>query len=261
MFNTDLFNEYLATSWLGRSFFFFEELESTSTYAKNTQEIRSTQGALVLTEKQLGGRGQHGHIWEAEPGSNLTFSLIFNPLKAERLIVLTLACAFALTKALDEYIGSPETKIKWPNDVYYGHQKIAGLLTEAVHTGNLLDRVVIGIGLNVNQTSFSDALSKKATSLKTICNRDFGREKLLADILTYIEHHYQKWVSYDLGMLKEVNRKLIGYGEWVHIEVEKNLLDEQVKFLGINENGALQVLNKGLEVNTFSYEQVRIKPG
>lgn len=261
MFNTDLFNEYLATSWLGRSFFFFDKLESTSTYAKNTQEIRSTQGTLVLTEEQTGGRGRHGDIWEAEPGSNLTFSLIFNPSKAERLTVLTLACAFALIKALEEYIGSPKTRIKWPNDVYYGNQKIAGLLTEAVHTGSLLDRVVIGIGLNVNQTGFSETLSNKATSLKTICNRNFGREKLLADILTYIEHYYQKWVSYDLGMLKEINKKIIGYGEWVRIEVDHNLLDEQVKFLGINENGALQVLNKGLEVNTFSYEQVRIKPG
>lgn len=261
MFNTDLFNEYLATSWLGRSFFFFDELKSTSIYAKDSKEISYTQGALVLAEKQLGGRGQHGRVWQSEPGRNLTFSLIFTPPKAERLTVLTMVCAFALTKVLEEYIGASKTKIKWPNDVYYRHQKIAGLLTEAVHTGSLLDRVVIGIGLNVNQTNYKGSLLDHATSLKAICNQEFEREKLLADILIHIENCYQKWISYDIGMLREINKKLIGYGEWVKLEIDEELSDELVKFLGINESGELQVLNKELEVNTFSYEQVRIKPG
>ena len=87
------------------------------------------------------------------------------------------------------------------------------------------------------------------------------REQLLAELLSRIEYNYQRWLMRDIELIKEINSKIVGFGEWVPLEVEGTELPSVYKFLGMNELGALQVLNKELEVNTFSYEQVRIKIG
>jgi BirA family biotin operon repressor/biotin-[acetyl-CoA-carboxylase] ligase len=148
--------------------------------------------------------------------------------------------------------------LKWPNDVICDGKKIAGLLTEVIHNGNKVDRVIVGIGLNVNQVKFEEELQTTATAMKLISGKEEPREQLLCDILTRIEYNYQRWVNNSVELVKEINPKLQGYGDWVTLEVDGKSSSDKKKFLGMNELGSLQVLNKELGVDTFSYEQIRV---
>jgi BirA family biotin operon repressor/biotin-[acetyl-CoA-carboxylase] ligase len=258
LFNPELFEKHLATSWLGRSFYFFEELPSTNSYAKQLNGENSQHGALVLTDSQTGGRGQYDRIWKAEPEKNLTFSLVFEPQKAERFTLLTLACALAVSEIVNACT-EVDTKLKWPNDILCNKKKLCGILTETQFSGNKLERVVVGLGLNVNQVSFEGELAKQATSLKMECGKEFAREKVLADILQKIEYRYRLWNQLNADLVKQINRALIGFGEWTRLEVNNEQLDGEFKFLGVNESGSLIALNKDYDIRSFSHEQVRVQ--
>jgi BirA family biotin operon repressor/biotin-[acetyl-CoA-carboxylase] ligase len=258
LFDTTLFKKELSTSWLGRELFFFDRLDSTNTYAKNIERDGSRHGALILTDDQFEGRGQYDRTWKSDPSLNLTFSLIFAPSKGERLTVLTLSAALAIAETIEESTKEAVT-IKWPNDVLIKGQKVAGLLTETLFNGNTFERAIVGIGINVDQDKFDENIHGKATSIKKISNQDSSRERLLARLLSRIEYYYRLWETMDIELIKQVNKKLIGYGKWTNLIVNDELLDGEFKFLGINEAGQMVVLNKELEVNTFSYEQVRVQ--
>ncbi len=220
-----------------------------------------TEGSLIVAEVQAAGRGQHQKKWEGQSGKNLTFSLIFQPNNAERLTILTFACAFAVCEVVQKYAQDELVQLKWPNDVLVNDKKVAGILTETVFNGNNLERVVVGIGLNVNQMNFEGELDQKATSIAHHTKEELIREKLLAEILSRMEYNYQRWLQHDVEFIKKVNSKMVGYGDWVTLMVEGELLPGKYKFLGMNEFGALQVLNKDYEVKVFSYEQVRVNVG
>lgn len=221
------------------------------------RETSSLHGALILTDHQTGGRGQYERKWLVEPGQNLTFSLIFEPQKAERFTLLTLACALAVSEVINEIAGL-SAKLKWPNDILHQGKKLCGILTETQFSGNKLERVVIGIGLNVNQVEFGNDLSETATSLSLECCKKFSREKLLAQIIQKIEYRYRLWSQYSSDLVKEINGKMDRYGEWTHLKVNNEVLEGEYKFLGVNEAGALVALNQELDVKTFEYEQVRV---
>lgn len=221
------------------------------------RKLDTLHGSLILADNQMGGRGQHNRTWKAIPNENLTFSLILEPSGKAPLAILTLACALAIVDVCGEKT-KHELSLKWPNDVLFKEKKLSGLLTEAIFNGTKLDRVIIGIGINVNQDSFDSELAHSATSLVLISKKEHSREELLAQILTRLEYYYRLWSKKDIGLLKSINQSLTGYGSWVKINVNGEDIEGSYKFLGINENGELVVLNKELEVDTFSYEQIRI---
>lgn len=238
---------------------FFEELESTNSYIKKLSGDEIEQGMLCLTDHQTKGRGQYERKWESERGKNLTFSLAFKPSANDRLHVLTLACALAIVEYLNDSVdGEPCACIKWPNDVMLNNRKVAGLLTETVFSGNVLDRLVIGIGLNVNQQKFPGEIAKGATSLSLEMKKSVNREKLLCDILQRIEHKYQLWDRHKNELIKEINRNIIGYGQWIGLIIDEQLQEDPYKLLGINEHGELMMLNQDGGLESFSYEQIRL---
>lgn len=257
MFNTAQFEQKLDTSWLGRSFLYFKKIDSTNRYAKAVEIGEFTQGTVILADIQLAGKGQYQKTWISQPNKNLTFSIIFIPPKPGRLTLLTLACASAVYDLL-ENVGVKKIKLKWPNDVLVDGKKVSGLLTECIYSGSSLEKVVVGIGLNVNQTKFEDEISDTATSLLKIIGTSFSREEILVELLSRIEHNYRRWVQEDVEMIKEINTKLDGYGKWVSLNVDGKSQLYKSKFLGINNNGALQALNKDLELEAYSFQQVKI---
>lgn len=258
MFDTNFFKKEISTSWLGRDLFFFERLNSTNTFAKNIERDGSKHGTLILAENQFKGRGQNNNEWTSDAGLNLTFSLIFEPKSGEKLTVLTLAISLAITEIIEEQTNK-SLRLKWPNDILYNNCKIAGVLTETMYNGNALERAIVGVGLNVNQTFFEESIHGKATSIKKILGKDVTREIILAHILSRIEYYYQLWLTKNAEIVKKINKKLIGYGMWVKLLVNHQEKEGVFKFLGINEKGHLRVLNKDFEVNIFLYEQVRIQ--
>lgn len=215
-------------------------------------------GALILADHQKTGRGQYERSWVVEPGMNLTFSLVFEPPKGERFTLLTLACALAVAEAICE-LDELEATLKWPNDVLINGKKVCGILTETQYCGNKLERVVIGIGINVNQVNFKGELCETATSLAKEGKEIIDRETLLAQLLQKIEYRYRQWSQFQPALIQDINKKLIGYGKWINLSVNNEDLDGEFKFLGVNEAGAFVALDKELDVRTFAFEQVRLK--
>lgn len=134
-----------------------EEVDSTNRWLKENRK-ESGLPLMVYAVSQTAGRGQRGNSWEAENGKNLTASIGFVPYGVEpkRQFSITLAVSLAVTDLLAEK--GIEAKVKWPNDIYVGESKIAGILIENSIMGREITETVAGIGLNVNQTEFhSDA--------------------------------------------------------------------------------------------------------
>lgn len=158
---------------------------STNTWAKEHAESLQ-HGDIVVTPDQTAGRGQRGNHWEAEPGCNLTFSIFLRPTAispARQFLIseiVSLAVASALRSHLPESADS-RISVKWPNDIYAGDCKIAGILIEHAVSGNGITHTVAGIGLNVNQRIFrSDA--PNPVSMAMIAEHDFPLEPIMLEI-------------------------------------------------------------------------------
>lgn len=158
-----------------------DQIGSTNTYvAEHHSELLSD--TVIVTDNQTAGRGQRGNSWEAEPGKNLTFTILVRPtdFRAIRQFSLSEATAVAIVDVINEELGV-ETKIKWPNDIYHNDSKLAGILIEHAVMGSNIMHTIIGVGLNVNQSRFlSDA--PNPVSLFQILGHEVDRNDLLEKI-------------------------------------------------------------------------------
>lgn len=257
MFDVKAFKNALTTRWLGHELLYFQEIDSTNTYLKKLPLEEISHGLLCLVDSQTNGRGQYNKSWDSSPEKNLTFTIVFKPSESSRFHIVTLVCAKAI---IDEIESRYDLKpcIRWPNDIFIGDKKIAGLLTESTFSGNRIDRLLVGIGLNVNQEEFPGELKEIAGSLKLITGQEISREALLASLLSRMEYGYGRWHKRDQSLLKEINQKIEGYGKWVKLKIGGEIRDEPGKLLGINEKGQMTIINPEGEIETFSYEQIRI---
>ena len=259
-FNITEFRCLAGENWLGSEILYLDSVESTNSFLKDLDHEKISHGMMALTDDQSNGRGQFRKKWYSEPGQNLTFTLLFIPSRAEGLMLLTVAAASAISKVIEEYTGISSV-VKWPNDIFLNGKKIGGVLTECLFMGTKPERVLLGIGLNINQVNFSGELEKTATSLKKETGKNFSRERILSRVLSAIQHAYGRWHKKDSNLPVEVNKSIEGYGEWVSVTLNGEMQDGCFKFLGINERGVCLMLNEELDVNTFSHEQIRISTG
>lgn len=260
-FQTERYKSNLNTSWLGSDLICLESTPSTNRYLKNVPSEQLSHGTVCLAEFQSEGRGQYKRSWASDKYQNLMFTMAFKPPRGDRLPLLTLSCALAVARVIDEH----EIKgcsIKWPNDVLIRGKKAAGILTESVFLGKSPDRVLVGIGLNLNQQEFGADVGADATSLSLeMGGKAISREDILCSVLEKTEHLYTRWHQQDPELCKDVNQRLIGFGEWVTATLNGTMENEKYKFLGMNDRGQCVMLNRELNVHTFSYEQIRVFPG
>lgn len=168
-----------------------KETDSTNTLMKTMPGIM--HGTVVVADTQTAGRGQRGNSWEAEPGKNLTFSMLLEPehIPARRQFAISRAVALAISDCLSHWLrnSADEIAIKWPNDIYVGDRKICGILIENSLQGDRICRTIVGVGLNVNQTTFrSDA--PNPVSMAQIAGFGFDLETLLADLAATILSYF-----------------------------------------------------------------------
>lgn len=261
-FDVELFNSKLKTSWLGHEFIHMDEVESTNTFLKSLPGDKLAHGTVLHTDHQTGGRGQYNRQWHSSPFKNLTFTIAFRPPHAERIPLLTLACAHAVSTVLDGFSEEP-VLMKWPNDLMAGGKKLGGILTECIFLGNTPDRILIGLGLNIFRNGYDGISHQSAVCLEEVyAGSDlFRREKILAECLNEVEKAYKKWDRQDPELHNTISRRQIGYGQWVDITLNGVLAGGRFKFLGINSEGEPIALNEELDVNTFRHGQVRILSG
>ena len=162
----------------------FKNIESTNSYLQNLlDEGENIADNVVVADFQTSGKGQGRNVWESEDGKNLLFSIALDMsfLKAEDQFLLTQMVSVAMINVLKNYLPEENLFIKWPNDIYFNNKKIAGILIKNEIKGMMLGTSIIGIGLNVNQTSFDESLPNPI-SMKMITGKDYDLEMLLNEI-------------------------------------------------------------------------------
>lgn len=162
-----------------------KETASTNTYLARMAAMLPS-GTVIYTHHQSAGRGQRGNSWEAEPGKNLTFSLLVKnaPVAPAAQFGISEAVSLAIVDFLSQY--STGFSIKWPNDIYHGDRKICGILIEHSLCGNSIRHTIIGAGININQDVFlSDA--PNPVSLKQIIGCETDLDAALRGVCSRIE--------------------------------------------------------------------------
>ena len=171
-----------------------EQVESTNAHLKK-MATHLQEGAVVVTENQTGGKGRYWRLWFSNAGS-LTFSILIRPqLELSQLPWLALFAAVSVARAMRSM--EIDATIKWPNDLELNGRKIGGILVENTVKSDRTIEAVIGIGLNVNQSSddFPSEIRHRAASLRSNVNRVFDKEKLLMALLHFLDEDYKRFFN------------------------------------------------------------------
>ena len=223
-----------------------------------TQMIQSGknvfEGTVIVTDNQTAGRGQRGNTWEASVGENLTFSIIFKPnfLKASDQFQLNVAVSLGVFDFLSEFIDEGLT-VKWSNDIYYEDQKMGGILIENTLQGYQIGHSVVGIGLNINQTQFSNL---RATSLRNITQNPqrYDLSEMLKKLLESIEKNYLRIKNQEYESLKvRYLANLYRFGEYHYFR--KNGQQFLGKIMVIDDTGKLGIETQGM-ILYFDFKEV-----
>jgi BirA family biotin operon repressor/biotin-[acetyl-CoA-carboxylase] ligase len=214
----------LKSKVFGSKIYTFETIDSTNTCARVLAGCWAPEGTVVISEEQTAGRGRLGRTWIANPHENLTFSLVVRPGgTADNLNLLPLYVGVAIAEAVEKVTGL-QVSCKWPNDLLVGGRKVAGILIEGSLKESVIDYVVIGIGVNVNQRIFPEGIAAKATSLALQAGHDVDRVRLFQRILEALELNYHR-----------LNRK--GFGDIIPLWVRhSNMVGSRVS---VSQNGTV----------------------
>ncbi len=213
------------------------------------------EGTVIMAENQFAGRGQQQNGWHAEPGKNLTFSLLLQPhfLDIANQFDLTRVISLGVFDALEPLLGK-KLKIKWPNDIYYSNYKLGGMLIENLVQAGRIKSSIIGIGINVNQEIFPLHLSN-AASIKQILHQDYDLKALLSEICRHIEGYYLNLKAGKISFIRETYlTRLYWLNEHRDFKTRDMIFNGVVK--GVNESGLLVVQNNNGEKTEFSLKEI-----
>jgi BirA family transcriptional regulator, biotin operon repressor / biotin---[acetyl-CoA-carboxylase] ligase len=224
---------------------YLPETSSTNALAMDAGSRGAPEGTIFIADQQTQGRGRGGHSWRSEPHSSLLFSFIVRPeILAADALWLSLMAGLALNGALRDSSGL-RPDLRWPNDLLLNGKKFCGILTELSTDGAAVRHAVIGIGLNVNQSSFPDDLSSIATSLRIESGRQCSRTELLAALLKSLNTEYNSLIA-DLvsagasGTLLQRLKSASSYVEGKHVHVSEAEGYEGIT-AGLDDRGFLLV--------------------
>lgn len=168
---------------------------------------------VVWAEYQSGGRGQRGHTWHSVKGENLTFSVVLTPhfLPIVEQFLLSEVVALALVDTLKAY--GIVCRIKWTNDIYAADKKIVGVLIEHSLSVERIERTIVGVGINVNQTNFPDDLPNP-TSVILECGHEVEREAMLNQFMSNLEVWYRRLEEGDKqGVMQAYREAMYHFGQ------------------------------------------------
>lgn len=232
-----------------------KETESTNSYLRQYTPKEGEDITVVTTEFQTAGRGQGKNTWESNKGENLLFSILCHPknVLAKRQFILSQAIALAVRDALSMYINDIE--IKWPNDIYWHHHKLGGILIECTLTGNNVKDSILGVGLNINQTDFEN-LTKNPISLKQIIHRDIDRDNLLHTIADDFAHYISmiNLGHYDSIAADYMNTLYRRQGYHQYRDGDGDFL---ARFITIEPSGRIVLMDEDGMLRTYAFKEVK----
>tara|TARA_X000001036_G_scaffold57925_2_gene47617 strand:- start:187 stop:945 length:759 start_codon:yes stop_codon:yes gene_type:complete len=244
---------FAKTQFTGKNVIYLPQCHSTNTEMQTfLKKTTLNEGTVLLTDFQIKGRGQLNDKWISQKGKNILMSILLNPtfLSVNKRFYLTIILGLATNEALGLFIRQ-DLKIKWPNDVYAGDNKIAGILIEAYVSKKSVDNMIIGVGVNINQKEFGKL---KATSVLLETGLYQHRDHIMELILLSLEKWYQKLKN------KEYEEIILKYHSLLFWRNEKHTFSIQGeltegKIKGINDQGQLIVEIKGKE-RIFNHKEL-----
>ena len=228
--------------WVGCEILYFDSIDSTNTKAQELAEKGYPSGTLVVADKQIAGKGRRGRNWESPSGCGIFMTLMLKPdINPNNASMLTLVSALAVAKALADITGK-DAKIKWPNDIVIDGRKVCGILTEMSAQFDYINNIVIGIGINVNNSSFPEEISATASSLRLLSGgKKYRRAEIIEKIMEYFEKYYSIFLeTEDLSALVNEYDAML-----VNMKRQVKVLDPKEPFegtaMGITKTGELIV--------------------
>ena len=175
---------------------------STNDDAKQAAKDGAPHGSVWVTESQESGRGRQGRAWLSSPGDSLLFSVLLRvQCPAARLPELAICAGLSVVETAQALLPLATVKLKWPNDVWVGQKKLAGILVESSFSRGAAQSVVVGIGMNVHGRELPDELRDIATSLALLGGKALDRGDILAALLVHLDHDIVHVAGRGLGMV------------------------------------------------------------
>lgn len=231
MFDERLYRGFLTAESFGRNILVFNETDSTTARLLETE---TPYYSVAVAESQTAGRGRSGRKWVSESGVNLYFSVNLPPMRIEQLLPFNIAIGFAVCDVLR---GTADVRLKWPNDLMAGGKKLGGILFETSLSGSVTEKVILGIGINVNMTDFPDEITGIATSLKEETGINYCREELLAELMNRFESFSAAFLSGGINIVREWEKYSASLDK--KIAVHKNGVKAVFTERGITPSGFL----------------------
>ena len=235
----DVFSQQSLEQWFSQSagqqlneLIFEQTTTSTNTMARQAAERGAPDRTVCVAEQQTAGRGRRGRSWHSDATGSLTFSILYRPkLEPAAVSSVTLLAGLAVARGLNGLLDrvnptdgnkqsdkSARIGLKWPNDLIISgsKKKLGGILTEAILEESRVDALIIGVGINLNQTDFPPDLQHLATSLKNEFTVPFRRLEVLDQLVRYLDIYYNRLPERD-SWLAEYRSQCLTLGKpvWV----------------------------------------------
>ena len=226
----------------------FFRVGSTNVAAMDAAAAGEPDGTVFLAEQQTAGRGRGGNSWESAPSDGIYCSVVLRPqLSPADALLLSLIAGIAVAEAAEQTTGL-HPDLRWPNDVLLEERKFCGILTEMNAEVTRVRYVVVGIGINVNQPSFSKELEPIATSLRLASGHEWSRVQIAAALLKSLDIWYRKLSDGTADSRAAIFRKF-----------EERSSFARSRFVHVDEEGGYEGVTEGLDNRGFL--QVRTDRG
>lgn len=234
----------------------YSSLNSTNDEARRLlSRGENLHGAAIFAHHQTKGRGQHGKAWVSQPGKHLAMSIILQPdsMPVSSLASLSMKICLAISNVLTQVLPSIPVSIKWPNDIYTGNKKLAGILIENSLNANAVQHCIIGIGMNVNETEFEPAIPN-AISLFMISEKEYDildlARMLQHEVTSMIDHPSQQWK-------KDYDELVFGLEEMHVFRKNENEFNAIVK--GVDDDGRIILEGSNQVLNAYFSHEIKWK--
>lgn len=243
---------------IGERLTILPSIDSTNNYAMaSVRAGLARHGDAFFANEQTAGKGQRGKGWQTQPGVNIILSIVAEPqpLKVSQQFILSASVALGCYDFFSSMAGE-DTKIKWPNDIYWRDRKAGGILIENLITGTDWQFAIIGIGININQARFPEHLPNPV-SLKQVTGREYDVIELVRKLCACLQNRMEQWGQLS-QLIQDYNNALYKRYESVRLKKGNRVFDAMIKEVRmdgqlVTDAGIEEVFDFG-EVEFISYE-------
>lgn len=260
--NQEFLKKSLAGKLIGHPLYYYAKIGSTNDEAFRLARQGAPEGTVLVAESQSAGKGRMQRPWHSPPGANIYTSIILRPaFEPPRATQISIAAGIAVAETLGGYCPG-KVSLKWPNDVLVGGRKICGILAQMKLSGNTIDFVVVGIGINVNmkREDFPPDIQNIATSLAVETGGETSRVKLIIGLYENAAKWYRELTENGFGPVRE---------NWISLS---SMIGKPVSVLchgetltgvaaGLDDDGALMLRTEGNETVKVSAGDATILKG